>query len=126
VITILRDLFGPGTWGTGGNMVAWVICGAIGGVWLRRKLITHHAQVLAQAAQHHKEQMAQAQAHHEDMKRHVAAHCSDIKAHVSAVADGPASGGPGSNPGTAGLDADGPVVPPPATTGRRRRGGERF
>ena len=25
----LADLFGPGTWGTGGNMVAWVICGAI-------------------------------------------------------------------------------------------------
>jgi GH25 family lysozyme M1 (1,4-beta-N-acetylmuramidase) len=28
---ILDDLFGPGTWGTGGNMVAWVLCGAIGG-----------------------------------------------------------------------------------------------
>lgn len=23
------DLFGPGTWGTGGNMVAWVICGTL-------------------------------------------------------------------------------------------------
>lgn len=27
---VLRDLFGPGTWGTGGNLIAWVICGAIG------------------------------------------------------------------------------------------------
>ena len=116
MITILRDLFGAGTWGTGGNLVAWVICGAIGGVWLRRKLITHHAQVLAQAAQHHKESMAQAQAHHEDMKRHVAA-----------VAESQASGG--STPFHPGADApagsrerlDGP----PATRGRRR-GGERM
>jgi hypothetical protein len=30
------------------------------------------------------------------------------------AADGPARGGPGSNPGAAGLPADGPVVPPPA------------
>jgi hypothetical protein len=28
--SILRDLFGPGTWGTGGNLVAWVLCGFVG------------------------------------------------------------------------------------------------
>ncbi len=28
---ILLDLFGPGTWGAGGNLVAWVICGALAG-----------------------------------------------------------------------------------------------
>lgn len=41
MITILLDLFGPGTWGTGGNLVAWVICGAIAGAagWLLRHRI---------------------------------------------------------------------------------------
>jgi len=33
VKTVLLDLFGPGTWGAGGNLVAWVICGAIAGTW---------------------------------------------------------------------------------------------
>jgi hypothetical protein len=35
---ILTDLFGPGTWGAGGNLVAWVICGALGvtAAWLFR------------------------------------------------------------------------------------------
>ena len=27
--TILNNLFGPGTWGTGGNMVAWILCGTL-------------------------------------------------------------------------------------------------
>ena len=26
---LVRDLFGPGTWGAGGNLVAWVLCGAL-------------------------------------------------------------------------------------------------
>lgn len=26
---LLWILFGPGTWGSGGNMVAWVLCGII-------------------------------------------------------------------------------------------------
>lgn len=30
---ILLDLFGPGTWGTAGNLVAAVICGAIAAAW---------------------------------------------------------------------------------------------
>lgn len=34
-------LFGAGTWGAGGNLVAWVICGAIaaGAAWLGRHKI---------------------------------------------------------------------------------------
>lgn len=38
MITLLRDLFGPGTWGAGGNLIAWVLCGAIGagGAYLLR------------------------------------------------------------------------------------------
>jgi hypothetical protein len=99
---IVRDLFGPGTWGTGGNMVAWVICGFIGFGWLHAKQKAQHVQVLAQAARHHKELMAQAATHHQELKAHVTAHCADVCEHVSAVAE------------------DGPVVPPPATTGRRR------
>jgi hypothetical protein len=41
-VTILRDLFGPGTWGVAGNIVAAVICGAIGAVaaWFGRHKIT--------------------------------------------------------------------------------------
>lgn len=31
---LLWILFGPSTWGAGGNMVAWVICGALGFGWL--------------------------------------------------------------------------------------------
>lgn len=31
-MNVLRDLFGPGTWGTGGNLVAWVLCGAVAAV----------------------------------------------------------------------------------------------
>jgi hypothetical protein len=41
IVKVLDDLFGPGTWGTGGNLVAWVICGAlgVGGAWLFRDKI---------------------------------------------------------------------------------------
>ena len=77
------------------------------------------------------------------VERLLTGHCADIKDHVSAVADaqaivipppdpgtpatftrpivsdpvadGPVSGGAGSNPAEAGLNADGLVVPPPAT-----------
>jgi hypothetical protein len=119
---LLWILFGPGTWGSGGNMVAWVICGCIGFGWLHAKEKARHIQRLAQAAAHHKELLAQADAHHAEMKQQLAAHCADVKEHVTTVADGPVSGGAGSNPAGAGLPADGPVVPPPAT----RKGGDRM
>ncbi len=31
--TVLLDLFGPGTWGTGGNLVAAVLCAAAATAW---------------------------------------------------------------------------------------------
>ena len=71
MIIILRDLFGPGTWGTGGNMVAWVICGFIGFGWLHGKEKARHLARMKQADEHHAESMAQAERHHEDMKKHV-------------------------------------------------------
>lgn len=48
-----RDLFGPGTWGTGGNMVAWVICGVLAFGWQHRQnLKLHHAREAAAEARH--------------------------------------------------------------------------
>lgn len=99
---IVRDLFGPGTWGTGGNLVAWVICGAVAAVWLRAKLKAHHLAELAQAARHHKELMAQAATQHQELKAHITAHCADIREHI-----------------------DDAVIPPPAPK-LRRPGGERM
>jgi hypothetical protein len=84
-------LFGPSTWGAGGNMVAWVICGVIGFGWLHSKEKARHLQKMAQAKLHHQALLDQAKAQHEDMKRHVAAHCSDLKEHVSVVAAPPAA-----------------------------------
>ena len=50
---VLDLLFGPGTWGAGGNLVAWVICGVPStGFWLwhhrramRRDLDRLHARI---------------------------------------------------------------------------------
>lgn len=41
-MTILRDLFGPGTWGVSGNLVASAILGTAGAAaaWLGRHKIT--------------------------------------------------------------------------------------
>lgn len=72
-MSILRDLFGPGTWGTAGNLVAWVICGALGagGAYLLRHRIgrglagwwnRHHRQ-------HAIEQHLEALRRHEEEKR---------------------------------------------------------
>jgi Na+/melibiose symporter-like transporter len=68
-----KTLFGPGTWGSGGNLVAWVICGglAFGWTWLLQH--ERHVQALVQAAQHHKDQMGQAAEHHKALMAHVTA-----------------------------------------------------
>lgn len=52
-MTILRDLFGPGTWGTGGNIVAAAILGVPGVIaaWLGRHKIT--SRLAALWARHH-------------------------------------------------------------------------
>ncbi len=68
--TVFVDLFGwPGTWGTGGNMVAWVICGAIAFGWLHAKEKARHLAKIAQANLHHQQMMDQAAAHHEEQMR---------------------------------------------------------
>jgi len=73
VLHLLRVLFGPGTWGAGGNMVAWVICGGLGFAWMHLKAEARHAEALAQAAVHHAERLALAAEHHEALRAHVTA-----------------------------------------------------
>jgi hypothetical protein len=86
---LLWILFGPGTWGSGGNMVAWVICGVIGGLLLRAKLKAHHLAELAQAARHHKASMAQSAAQHQQLMVQARAHHDKLMAHVTATAAEP-------------------------------------
>lgn len=83
-MNILRDLFGPGTWGTGGNMVAWVICGAIGFGWLHAKEKARHLAKMAQAERHHTEQLAQATEQHNALRRLAEAHHQELKDHITA------------------------------------------
>jgi hypothetical protein len=63
---VLWILFGPGTWGAGGNMVAWVICGALGFGWLHAKEKARHLAKMTQAQKHHQEQMELAERHHQE------------------------------------------------------------
>ena len=84
---VFSNLFGwPGTWGTGGNLVAWVICGGAAAVWLRAKLKAHHLAEMAQARKHHAELLAQAQEHHDATQRLLAAHCTELKQHITDTA----------------------------------------
>jgi hypothetical protein len=55
---LLWILFGPSAWGTGGNMVAWVICGVLGFGWLHSKEKARHVVRMKQAERHHEAQMA--------------------------------------------------------------------
>ena len=81
VSTWWNDLFGAGTWGTGGNMVAWVICGGIAfanvrardkaAVLLAKK---HHAERMYQADAHHQEALERADAHHAALRQHLDQH----------------------------------------------------
>lgn len=91
-------------------------------------LTGHHAGSKAAAKVHEQVKAAEKRIAEEADKRHVimqrhiervvSGHCADVMHHVSVVADGPAKGGAGSNPAGAGLNAEGPVVPPPATAER--------
>jgi len=96
-MSVLRDLFGPGTWGTGGNMVAWVICGIFAALWLRSKMKAQHAVAAALARLHHKEMKEQAaeqhaelrklaETHHQEMLDRADVHHEALKAHVTAAA----------------------------------------
>lgn len=56
-----QTLFGPGTWGAGGNLVAWVLCGipaTLAALWhhrrqLRREFAALHARLDAQGRPGH-------------------------------------------------------------------------
>ncbi len=66
---LLLTLFGPGTWGTGGNMVAWVICGVFGLGWLHAKEKARHLVLL----QHHQAQIELMKQQHAELMAHVTA-----------------------------------------------------
>jgi hypothetical protein len=84
-MSVWQALFGwPGAWGTGGNLVAWVLCGGLGVGWLRakekaqhlakmRQAQDHHEALLVQSAEQHQELLAKADAHHEALKEHITA-----------------------------------------------------
>ena len=64
-------LFGAGTWGSGGNMVAWVICGVIAFTWQHRQNVRLHNLRMALAKAQHAEVLQQARNHHEAIKDHI-------------------------------------------------------
>lgn len=80
---IILALFGSGTWGAGGNLIAWVICGVLGavGAFLLRRLIGRH--LAAWWSVHHGphaiEQHMEALRRHEAEKR---AGTDDLPDHV--------------------------------------------
>lgn len=86
LIIFWKTLFGPGTWGAGGNMVAWVLCGGLSFLWLNVIMKERHVQQMAQARRHHDEKMKQAEAHHQEQLTLAREHHEDMKRHVSAAA----------------------------------------
>ena len=87
-MSVLRALFGSGTWGAGGNMVAWVLCGGLGFGWLHSKEEARHLAKMAQATLNHQELLDQAQAHHEALLAQAQEHHEALKAHVTAATGG--------------------------------------
>jgi ribosomal protein S11 len=75
-------LFGAGTWGAGGNMVAWVICGGIGFANVRARDKAHHAAAMLLAKTHHAERMYQADAHHQEAMAQAAEHHAAVRQHL--------------------------------------------
>lgn len=88
LIIFWKTLFGPGTWGAGGNMVAWVLCGGLSFLWLNVIMKERHVQQLAQAKRHHDEKMEQSRAHHREQTAQAERHHQAMKAHVTSVAAG--------------------------------------
>lgn len=54
-MSILRDLFGAGTWGAGGNLIAWVLCGGLAFGWSHVKAQARHVELLEQQRTQHEE-----------------------------------------------------------------------
>jgi hypothetical protein len=60
-----RALFAwPATFGTGGNMVAWIACGVLAFGWQHRQNLKLHDARMALAQEHHDEALALAREHH--------------------------------------------------------------
>jgi hypothetical protein len=74
-VSILRDLFGPGTWGAGGNIAAAPILAAIGSgvTWLLRHRIGR--ALAAWWNRHHREHAIEQ--HLEALRRHEASKRED-------------------------------------------------
>jgi hypothetical protein len=72
-VTVLAFYFGWYAGAVWSNLLASVIC--VGVAWwrLRARMITHHAEQLAQAARHHAERLKLAGEQHEALKAHVTA-----------------------------------------------------
>lgn len=68
------ELWGAGTWGAGGNMVAWVLCGYFAFSWQHAKAEARHRQQADQDEARHHELLAQNERHHREMKDHVSRH----------------------------------------------------
>lgn len=84
-MNILRDLFGAGTWGTGGNMVAWVICGTLGIGWLHGKEKARHLAKMRQAQAHHDEAQAQSAAQHQELMAKADDQHAALTEHITAA-----------------------------------------
>lgn len=123
-MNILNALFGAGTWGAGGNLVAWVLCGIIGTLltllfrkpleragqrlakWWGRHAKTEFAaefealkhHVTAEVDESHRKILATVEDRHRDLVNHVSTQSELLKAHVA--------------------DAVKPPMPPPATAGK--------
>jgi hypothetical protein len=77
-------LFGPGTWGAGGNLVAWAICGILGGLLIRAQARGRALAQIALAKQHQRERQAQ---HEELREMH-----QELKEHITRTVNGGLSG----------------------------------
>lgn len=91
---VLWVLFGPQTWGAGGNVVAWILCGALGllGAWLLRERIgpplaawwaRHHGPF---AIAQHREALARHQAVPQPPHPDLLARLDRVDAHLDGLA----------------------------------------
>lgn len=87
VLHLIWIAFGPSTWGAGGNMLAWVLCGGIAFSWQHSRIKKLNVQRMAQAAQHHSAVMAElktqalvAEQHHQETHRRLGEHAELISA----------------------------------------------
>lgn len=91
VIVFWKTLFGPGTWGSGGNVFAWVLCGGLSFLWLNVLQKERHIQAMTQAREHQEDRKHQAAEHHRELLDLACRHHREMKEHVTALATAPDS-----------------------------------